>query len=353
MVVRKAGRSAKSKVKRAKKANARARRVSRTRKPEGMTVESWQRELRRQYGPEQAFDLENLGEQPIFSDFVVTNRESRASYRVAIRGVETERNFCSCGDFKTNALGTCKHIEFTLARLARKKGGRKALREGWHPSYSSVSVEYGPQRHVRIRIGSEAPAKLSKLAAKWFDADGRLLPAKLEEFDDFLTDARKFDPDLRVYDDVLDFVAEARDARRRRELVVEHYTTPGQRASLDELLRVTLYEYQKEGALFALRAGRSLIGDEMGLGKTIQAIAAAELMARHLGVERVLVVCPTSLKHQWESEIASFSSRSAMVIGGLRPGAPNSSRQRLSSKSRTTTLFTGISLSSLNGVPTS
>lgn len=41
----------------------------------------------------------------------------------------------------------------------------------------------------------------------------------------------------------------------------------------------------------------------MGLGKTIQGIATAELMARLYGVERVLVICPTSLKHQWEREI--------------------------------------------------
>ena len=84
-----------------------------------------------------------------------------------------------------------------------------------------------------------------------------------------------------------------------------------------DLLGCQLYDYQKEGALFAARAGRCLIGDDMGLGKTIQAIAAAEIMARHLGVERVLVICPTSLKHQWEREISRFTGRDAIVINGL------------------------------------
>src|SRR5205085_357322 len=57
----------------------------------------------------------------------------------------------------------------------------------------------------------------------------------------------------------------------------------------------------------------------MGLGKTVQAIAAAEIMARLFGVGRVLVVCATSLKHQWQREIERFCTRTVDVIVGLRP----------------------------------
>ncbi|MDO8837136.1 MAG: DEAD/DEAH box helicase, partial [Vicinamibacterales bacterium] len=56
----------------------------------------------------------------------------------------------------------------------------------------------------------------------------------------------------------------------------------------------------------------------MGLGKTVEALAAAEIMAQQFGVERVLIVCPTSLKHQWEREISRFTTRHTTVIGGLR-----------------------------------
>jgi len=88
---------------------------------------------------------------------------------------------------------------------------------------------------------------------------------------------------------------------------------------MNDLVKVSLYDYQREGALFAARAGRSILADEMGLGKTVQAIAAVEIMARQLGVERVLVVAPTSLKHQWEREIARFAERPTQVIAGLSP----------------------------------
>jgi SNF2 family DNA or RNA helicase len=69
--------------------------------------------------------------------------------------------------------------------------------------------------------------------------------------------------------------------------------------------------------LFAARAGRCLLADDMGLGKTVQALAAVEVLAREGGVERVLIVAPTSLKHQWRQEIEKFTSRSASVVQGL------------------------------------
>src|SRR5437870_3132557 len=138
------------------------------------------------------------------------------------------------------------------------------------------------------------------------------------KFETFLAEASRFEHDLRCYEDALGFVAEMRDAERRRERLDEEFPRGIGSAAFQKLLKVPLYDYQREGALFAARAGRCLIGDEMGLGKTIQALGAAEIMARLFGVERVLIVCPTSLKHQWECEIARFSDRSVQIVNGLR-----------------------------------
>ena len=56
----------------------------------------------------------------------------------------------------------------------------------------------------------------------------------------------------------------------------------------------------------------------MGLGKTIQAIAAAEIMARHFGVERVLVVCPP----RSSTSGSARSSGSPTANGDGRRGTP-------------------------------
>ena len=62
-----------------------------------------------------------------------------------------------------------------------------------------------------------------------------------------------------------------------------------------------LLPFQVKGVSELMTRKHNLLADEMGLGKTAQAIATAELMARLFGVERVLIVCPTSLKHQWKN----------------------------------------------------
>jgi superfamily II DNA or RNA helicase len=293
--------------------------ISRLQKPTNMTLEEWQIALRRQFGREQPFKIANLGEHPVFSEFRVTNPQSRNSYKVRIRGAGVGDNACTCPDFATNTLGTCKHIEFTLARIERRRALRTQLRAGYQPPASEIYLQYGSHREVRFRPGSECPKELARLAADYFDAAGILKPEAATAFESFLNQASKLEPDLTCGDDVLAYLAELRDAERRRELVKEAFPRGAHSAAFKDLLKANLYDYQREGALFAARAGRSLIGDEMGLGKTIQAIAAAEIMARLFGVERVLVVCPTSLKHQWQREIERFTERAATVIGGLRP----------------------------------
>ena len=293
--------------------------LSRLHKPEGMSLEDWQVELRRQFGREQDYRLKNVGDQPFFSEFEVVNPQSRNAYRVRIRGPQVGDNHCSCPDFATNTLGTCKHIEFTLAALERKRGAASALRDGYRPPYSEVFLQYGARREVRFRPGEDCPPELARIAGRYFGSDGLLLPEAFASFEEFLAEAGRLDHDLRCRDDVLACVAEVRDAERRRQLVNEAFPRGSKSAAFKDLVRISLYDYQREGALFAARAGRCLIGDEMGLGKTIQALAAAEIMARLFGVERVLIVCPTSLKHQWQREIERFTGRTAQIIGGLRP----------------------------------
>jgi SWI/SNF-related matrix-associated actin-dependent regulator 1 of chromatin subfamily A len=76
------------------------------------------------------------------------------------------------------------------------------------------------------------------------------------------------------------------------------------------LLKITPYDYQKNGINYALHNPYSVIGSEMGLGKTMQALGVMAVSGL-----KSLVICPAFLKINWAREVAKFTGMSALVIG--------------------------------------
>ena len=75
--------------------------LSRTLPPADLSPVEWQRRLRRQFGREQNFELENIGTEPFFSEYRVRNPLSKSVYRVEIRGNRPGDNHCFCPDYAT------------------------------------------------------------------------------------------------------------------------------------------------------------------------------------------------------------------------------------------------------------
>jgi SNF2 family DNA or RNA helicase len=63
-----------------------------------------------------------------------------------------------------------------------------------------------------------------------------------------------------------------------------------------------LWPHQRVGVAFLTHTRRALLSDEMGLGKTVQLIEAAKRLEQD-GSLPLLVVCPNSLKWNWEREL--------------------------------------------------
>jgi len=304
-----------------KKKSSKKNRVPYHRKPDNMSVEEWQIALRRQFGNDSSFEIKKISEHPVYADYTVFNPATQSTYKVAIRNSPKEvaqginHNFCSCYDFKTNQLGTCKHIEAVLGKQWRNTRLRKYFKEERRPAYTSVYLKYEAERKVMIRIGSERQESFERLSQQYFDENQVLKPRSFANFDKFLEKASSLDEGFRCYDDALEFVIEQRQKEQRHQRLRERIKNI-KSEYFDELIRADLFPYQREGVYFAAQAGRCLIADEMGLGKTIQAIAAAELMKKEFGIGRVLIICPTSLKYQWKSEIEKFTDNSSLVVEG-------------------------------------
>lgn len=82
------------------------------------------------------------------------------------------------------------------------------------------------------------------------------------------------------------------------------------KATLKHNLRVEPYEYQREGINFGLQHKRILIGDEPGLGKSLQSIGIVDTANAY----PCLVICPSSLKINWQREFHKFTDKSALVL---------------------------------------
>ncbi len=286
---------------------AQAPKVSYHYKPEHLSLEQWQIALRQQAAEKEAFVISEDKTTDAPGYYTVKNPITRNEYRVVFRGKESLWNYCSCMDFKTSRLGTCKHIE--AVKMWIKAHRKRIHRE--RPAYSSLYLSYRGKRQVCLRIGTNNEDGFRKLAEPYFTPDGVMRPGTENHIFDFLTAATRLDDTFRWYPDALNYIVEQRDQKTRTS-VIQSISDQ----ELDTLLKVSLYAYQKEGIRFAYRAGKSIIADEMGLGKTIQAIGTAELMKKNKLIGSVLIVCPTSLKYQWKKEIEKFTDSTAIVIEG-------------------------------------
>ncbi|MFA6873142.1 MAG: DEAD/DEAH box helicase [Bacteroidaceae bacterium] len=283
-------------------------------KPNNLSLEEWQISLRHTAATKAWFTITPQDAIMSPGDFSVSNRIANSRYKVVYRGDSNPWNYCSCLDFKTSQLGTCKHLEAVKIWLAEHPDQNTYLAhpESLEPPYTSVYLSYKGERKVRIRFGTLVENELKGLASTYFDAEGALRPECLYTISNFLQEAAQLSPSFRCYPDALNFILEHREFKQR-EKQAEHILDHG---DLEHLVRVPLYPYQKEGILFAFRAGRSILADEMGLGKTIQAIGTAELLKRQRLAGSVLILCPTSLKYQWKHEIERFTGREAILIEG-------------------------------------
>jgi superfamily II DNA or RNA helicase len=297
-------RTNKTRTKSAKKTAQTSKALSNLVCPNNITLEEWQKRLRVQEAEKSAISVEPIDDELSPGSFSVSGKSHR--YKVVYYGPDSQWNFCSCMDYKTNGLGTCKHIERVRLYLSTKRTKTFPL-----PSYSSIYLSYHPQRSIKLRIGDINHDDMAKLATKYFKSDGSLRKGMERTIDKFVSGAKTIDSNFRIYPDAVDYIIQIRE-REARDKILHKYTD----SAIDGLLKVPLYQYQRDGVRFAFSRGKSIIADEMGLGKTIQAIATAEMLRKEGYVESVMILCPTSLKYQWKKEIEKFTSATALVVEG-------------------------------------
>ena len=246
-----------------------------------------------------------------WADYAVTSLLSGKTYKVALRGLDQGESYCSCPDFRTNTLGTCKHIMKVAAGVKRKFTPRQLARP-YQPRRIAVHLRYDREVTLRLVAPKTLPSAIDEIVRPLVGrpiADVRKLLAQLNRVE---TAGGQF----HIFPDAEEYIQHQLHAERMRSLVAEIRRDPARHPLRESLLNVTLLPYQLDGVAFIVGSGRAVLADDMGLGKTIQAVGAAELLAREAGIRKVLVICPASLKSQWRNEIQRFCERDVQLIAG-------------------------------------
>ncbi|MGQ0672672.1 MAG: DEAD/DEAH box helicase [Hyphomicrobium sp.] len=259
--------------------------------------------------------------EPVFGKFWVRS-ESNNTYEVEIRSLEPRTNSCGCIDHRVNGLGTCKHIEGVIELLRR----RGAFRGGTTGVSARVEIFIDRRNGSRpVVVWPEGPRSRNAAARTWLapflDRDDGLKanPSNLARLlKMWPTAPAAVRRQVRVSRHLEPWLARERYQRVRAKARAAFLSAVEQGTATFDMTLLPLLPYQREGMLHLAFGERALLADEMGLGKTVQAIAAAELLARRKGVKRVLVVCPASLKTEWEEQIARFTERPAKSVFGPR-----------------------------------
>ena len=235
-------------------------------------------------------------------------------YRVTIRSLQQRSNHCTCPDFATNQLGTCKHIEAVLHKVSKHPQFEIFQQEPAPFPYVYLAWDVDDAPQIMIHRPIEVTDEQQDLLENYFSATGAFNGRLPEDFFHFmdLTDNRR---DIYIGEDAVSFAKQVASGISHKQRSVE-IKKQIQNSRRIPGIRARLYPYQIEGVSFLAATGRALLADDMGLGKTLQAISAAVWLKEYEGIRKILIICPASLKQQWAREIAKFTDLETQVIQG-------------------------------------
>ncbi|MGM0619594.1 MAG: DEAD/DEAH box helicase [Bacteroidota bacterium] len=242
----------------------------------------------------------------IYGDHILTN-EKGIKYKVFLRDFENETGYSDSMDARLNKLGTTKHIMFAFRELKENKSLFQRLKK----TYPFVEVFCDPLNDYKITwyYPHNLPVEEQLLISRYFKNSNVLEDNQLTDFLPFIEEAAQY-PHIHIRPEV----AEKIEAAYENEMLI---SLRDQHIPDFCMIDAELYPYQKEGVEFALFRKNAIIADEMGLGKTIQAITTAILKKQIFGFTKTLVVCPASLKEQWQKEVEKFTNEKALVVQGF------------------------------------
>lgn len=253
-------------------------------------------------------EIEAPADGAVFGRYAVRVPGEEAA-EVWLRSPHPGTAVCTCLDFALSEHADCPHVQALMSHLQADAGRAAALAAGPQAVGSRIALLHGARRRLLWLPGTECPSALNDLAEQ-------CLGVPLDELDDqavsrLLRAAREAGHALQVDEAAWAHLAASRDTRwrvQRLETLFPQGPASAELQALGSGMATPLLPLQVEGALFAVCAGRCILADTPELQPMQQALAAALLMQRHFGVERVLLLAPGDGLDRWRRALPADAS---------------------------------------------
>lgn len=218
------------------------------------------------------------------------------NYHLSFYDFEQRLGYCSCPDYQTNKLETCKHLIFAFDKFYKEYD----LSQLPAQSYPFMEIFRHPLKEYRISwFYPHVPdPEISTVLAEYFDTQQVFKKDQWHRFHEFLEQIQYF-KSVKIRPEVKTFVAHYFEWSSLQQKF-------SQIGFPQNILKQALFKYQEEGALFIARNKGSIIADEIGLGKSVQALAASLIKIKYLGFTNIKILCPIHLHNHWKTEISKW-----------------------------------------------
>lgn len=245
----------------------------------------------------------------IYGEHILTN-ERGTSYHLTFRNFKQKYGYCSCPDYNTNKLGTCKHLLYAFDRTTVNPD----LKPHELPRYPFIEVFCDPLHNYRISWfypegvqGEVAEVLYRYFGNKRFVTDEEALG--LLGFFNVVDRYKEILVRPEVYARVQKLAEEEELLRLAKEKVLDF-----------SLIKAQLLPFQRQGVEFSTFKKGVVLADDMELDKPLQAIATAVMKKDVFGFNRILIICPATLKQQWKNDVLRYSSEPVQIVAGAPAG---------------------------------
>lgn len=245
----------------------------------------------------------------IHGEHILTTSQNK-KYKLSFYNFEKNLGYCSCPDYQTNKLETCKHLLYAFDQFEAEMGNNELPNQPYpfleifrHPLYDYQISWFYPQT---------LDDELSDLLNQYFDKNQIWRMDKWSDIHQFIEQAKSFKL-IKIRPEVIELIEDYFEASSLAKIYE-------QTDIIKDVISPKLFPYQVAGALFVAGKRGSFLADEIGLGKTAQALSAGVLKIRYSHFKKVHIICPEELLNHWKAEMIKWvpeQLRQQFVVFGM------------------------------------